>query len=503
MARFVYFPRASNVVDTPTGPCQARIKNVHQSLPIIASLFSYSSGRFLYNEAVRLQERHVLFNVAALKHAVASHFSHGKVAQISKMSEGGFNRTYTTASEVATLTFLRSKDIPVPKVYGWSLTPDNPVGIEYIVMECASGIAAAESNLFDISATNCQAFVEDIVAIDKKISDIPFASLGSLYFKNKTNDSDIYCIGSIAVYRFWHGQRAGVIRQNTCLLSRRRDSNRPRNSEKFGKPVEWFPYNLMFPGAASYHDYLALLRKYLAVAPYLLPKDFGNVSNRPAIRHPDTFKITSIIDWQYAVILPLSLIAGHPKMFQHSPPASLENLEPGTEPPEYAQMNTQEQAEIDYHLRISNISYRYRVSNSAVNKLHLGALRDSLVFLRQRRVEYSGRQWLGDPTTLRGALMYLNDIWDEVPGKDASPESPIRFSEEEVQDYEKTKECWATSGAIRDEFQISEDGWVHKDLYDHAVERNKPVGLEFMEGCTEEDLKKFKQGWPFHDHEEG
>ncbi|OQE08479.1 hypothetical protein PENVUL_c009G05046 [Penicillium vulpinum] len=162
----------------------------------------------------------------------------------------------------------------------------------------------------------------------------------------------------------------------------------------------------------------------------------------------DTFKITSIIDWQYAVILPLSLIAGHPKMFQHSPPASLENLEPGTEPPEYAQMNTQEQAEIDYHLRISNISYRYRVSNSAVNKLHLGALRDSLVFLRQRRVEYSGRQWLGDPTTLRGALMYLNDIWDEVPGKDASPESPIRFSEEEVQDYEKTKECWATSGAI-------------------------------------------------------
>ncbi|KAJ5373451.1 hypothetical protein N7517_005457 [Penicillium concentricum] len=156
MAQSTDFSRASsNFVNTTTVPCQTRIKKVHKSLPIIpSSLFSYSSGRFLYNEAARIREQHVPFNVTALKDAVASHLGHGKVTQLSKMSEGGFNRvliatmkdgfqavvkipyqstvpkTYATASEVATLTFLSSKDIPVPKVYGWSSTTENPVGIE-------------------------------------------------------------------------------------------------------------------------------------------------------------------------------------------------------------------------------------------------------------------------------------------------------------------------------------------------------------------------------------
>jgi hypothetical protein len=41
-------------------------------------------------------------------------------------------KRYVTASEVATLTFLRSMGIPVPEVYGWSCTGENPVGVEYI-----------------------------------------------------------------------------------------------------------------------------------------------------------------------------------------------------------------------------------------------------------------------------------------------------------------------------------------------------------------------------------
>ncbi|KAJ5501558.1 phosphotransferase enzyme [Penicillium expansum] len=53
----------------------------------------------------------------------------------------------------------------------------------------------------------------------------------------------------------------------------------------------------------------------------------------------NTSRITSIIDWQHAVIVPLSFIARHPKMFQHSPPASLETLEPGTQSLGYAKMN--------------------------------------------------------------------------------------------------------------------------------------------------------------------
>lgn len=101
-------------------------------------MFTYSSGRFLYNEAARLRERHVPFNVAALEDAIMKHVGQRNLQSLVKLSEGGFNRvllatmddgfkavvkipywisvpkTYATASEVATLTFLRSKGIPVP-----------------------------------------------------------------------------------------------------------------------------------------------------------------------------------------------------------------------------------------------------------------------------------------------------------------------------------------------------------------------------------------------------
>jgi hypothetical protein len=49
---------------------------------------------------------------------------------------------FVTASEVATLEYLQTElAIPVPKVFAWSTTSDNPVGCEYIIMEEASGDA--------------------------------------------------------------------------------------------------------------------------------------------------------------------------------------------------------------------------------------------------------------------------------------------------------------------------------------------------------------------------
>ncbi|RMD44046.1 hypothetical protein DV735_g1155, partial [Chaetothyriales sp. CBS 134920] len=91
------------------------------------------------------------------------------VTDFSKLAEGGFNRTFLVtmrdgsqlvaripypvvepkslviASEVATMDFLRSRGIPVPKVYGYSTTSENAAGTEYIFMELARG-----TNLGDI-----------------------------------------------------------------------------------------------------------------------------------------------------------------------------------------------------------------------------------------------------------------------------------------------------------------------------------------------------------------
>lgn len=188
------------------------------------------------------------FDVSALENAIAKHVGHGSVKHLVKFSEGGFNRvllatmedgfraiikipywisvpkTYATASEVATLTFLRSKGIPVPEVYGWSSTTDNAVGVEYIIMEHAPGVGA-DTRWFNTTKHQKHALVTGIVDIEKKLLNIPFATVGSLYFKSdlplkwqgplyvtgtpdEAGDSETYCIGPIADYMFWYGQRA-------------------------------------------------------------------------------------------------------------------------------------------------------------------------------------------------------------------------------------------------------------------------------------------------------
>ncbi|KAL2217191.1 phosphotransferase enzyme family protein [Thermoascus aurantiacus ATCC 26904] len=162
-------------------------------------LFCYISARFLYNEDVRLKERYVEFNVDALRQGAAKHLgsSHGKVACLTKFAEGGFNRVLLLTMEdgfqaVAKIpyrtTYLRSKGIPVPRVYGYSSTTDDPVGVEYITMERAPG-----------EASNFK-------------RDVPVDLQAALYADSHegNEDSEKFCIGPIADYMFWYGKRAGL-----------------------------------------------------------------------------------------------------------------------------------------------------------------------------------------------------------------------------------------------------------------------------------------------------
>ena len=49
-------------------------------------------------------------------------------------------RHLTTASEVATMEFVRSRfGFPLPKIYAWDSSHDNAVSWEYIIMERCSG----------------------------------------------------------------------------------------------------------------------------------------------------------------------------------------------------------------------------------------------------------------------------------------------------------------------------------------------------------------------------
>lgn len=211
-------------------------------------LFTYTSGRYLYNENLRFAERHVKFNVDALKTAAARCVDRQSVTRIRKLAEGGFNRVFiltmddgfeviakipylltvpkklTTESEVATMDFLRSNGIPVPKVYAYSSNENNEIGTEYIIMEKAAGKPLTET-WFELNYKEQLQLVTSYVNIERKLFSFSFGAYGSLYYRESLPQSlqadlyspgtaegqhlnDKFCIGPLADYMFWRGRHA-------------------------------------------------------------------------------------------------------------------------------------------------------------------------------------------------------------------------------------------------------------------------------------------------------
>ena len=97
--------------------------------------FRYTSGRWLWNETARLDERYKRFNVAELKRAAAKVAGAQACSQMTKLAEGGFNKVFklvmdnnrvviaripnpnvgrvdrVIASEVATMEFVRARGL--------------------------------------------------------------------------------------------------------------------------------------------------------------------------------------------------------------------------------------------------------------------------------------------------------------------------------------------------------------------------------------------------------
>jgi hypothetical protein len=178
-----------------------------------------------------------------------------RCVSIEKLAEGGFNRVflltmddglevvakipyrntvpsrYLTASEVATMDFLRQKfEIPVPRVYTWSSEKNsNQVGAEYIVMEKATGVRLGDI-WWSLDAKQLLKVITQLVQYEAKLLQTPLSSYGSIYFKgflsenvddrvfrNSDDSNHRYCIGPIADPAFWYDGRGDLeINRGPC-----------------------------------------------------------------------------------------------------------------------------------------------------------------------------------------------------------------------------------------------------------------------------------------------
>lgn len=198
--------------------------------------FTYTSGRWLWNEEYQLKQRSIHFDVQALQETAAHVTGANSCVEMSKLGEGNFNKNFllkmengieliariphpnagpahfTTASEVATLSFLRDHlKINVPKVLGWSSkSSSTPVGAEYILMERAKGVelSARWETLDDADRAR---FLKELFPIERELAEINFPKHGCLYFKESLpniSNSDVifdrYAIGPTTSLAFWN-----------------------------------------------------------------------------------------------------------------------------------------------------------------------------------------------------------------------------------------------------------------------------------------------------------
>jgi hypothetical protein len=243
-------------------------------------LFSYTSGRWLWNEKQQLDDRYRRFDVSNLRQVACQAAGSAGCVSLEKVGEGNYNKAYrlvlqdgqniiakiphpnagpsayTTASEVATMDFARTiLHLPVPTVLAWSATDQNPVESEYIIMEEAKG-----SQLHDVWPHLPRAkreIIHEIVDVEKKMLSIPldryvyiaylsiqYSSvntrldrIGSLYFKSSripgyeaTTATEVpqevrdalnsrFCIGPVAKREFWEKERRNMHRHHGPCMS--------------------------------------------------------------------------------------------------------------------------------------------------------------------------------------------------------------------------------------------------------------------------------------------
>lgn len=200
-----------------------------------------------YNESLRLKERKLAFNVSQLKHIAAKSVgsTEADVVAIKKLAEGGFNRAfeitmrdgyqvlarlpypatlpkrYTIANEVATMDFVRSHGLPVPKVFDYSTTTENPVGAEYMIMEKVAGKQLGDV-WYIMSEEERLKMILQVVEMETKLFSIQLPASGSIYYKHDLaagtesinlpvpGGAGSFCIGPDAHYTWWHNERSSL-----------------------------------------------------------------------------------------------------------------------------------------------------------------------------------------------------------------------------------------------------------------------------------------------------
>ncbi|KAJ7768380.1 protein kinase subdomain-containing protein PKL/CAK/Fmp29 [Mycena metata] len=520
-------------------------------------LFNYSSGRWLVNNDLRLAERRLEFDVDELCRLAAQSVgrSFEDVDKIVKLAEGGFNRTflittrdgfeivaripypvtvpkfYATASEVATMCFLRSSGLPVPEVYDYSPSSDNVAKTEYIFMEFVRGTSLSDV-WADLEEPDTVSVLRQLTQLESRMMSIPFPAGGSLYYTKDLEkvagrtgiplDDERFCVGPDARVRMWYGRRSQLDvnrgpyeNAEAALVAAARKEL--AYLEQFGRPLQ--PFHRERREAYGFKeqspsDHIKNLERYLLIASSLIPKN--SALHHFRIRHPDLqpsnvivstspdsnqLKIVGLLDWQHASILPAFLIPYIPASLQNYDDSFSQHHLP---PPPLASMNELDESERNhamerYHSRF--VHFHYVKNTAEYNKLHYEAMSDPVSVFVYRLFAQAGTPWEGETHALKTTLIEATERWGSLAGKEAP--CPIAF---ESEDLRETKELGTKLKSADETFESSQnligfgpDTWVPNEHYETALEGVKWLTERVVPNVPEEIRADLEVNWFLND----
>lgn len=534
--------------------------------PSDRDLFEYTSGRWLYNDALRHAERRRIFNVGELKRLAAESVNRSPddIVAFEKLAEGGFNRTFLVtmrhgfqmiaripypvtepkhfaiASEAATLTFLRSAGLPVPDVYSYSPTPDNPSQTEYIFMEFVKG-ANLSDTWFDLDETQVASLTRQLAQLEFKMMSLAFPAGGSLYFANDLANSPTgsgvplhhekrFCVGPDADLGLWYSHRSQLDVNREPYANAETALTRGAEKElaylqQFGRPL--LPFQRIRRDAYIYQkqsplDHIKNLNRYLAMASSLVPQDPALSSF--CIRHPDLqpnniivslspgsgVEIAGLIDWQHASILPLFLQAGIPGSFQcHDDPISRSRVQPSL-PNEWDKLDDNQKSKEMEIYRRRLLHYHYIENAERYNKPHYLGLTDAAGSLRRRLFQTAREPWEGETMALKAALVQATENWETLVGpgpRSGATACPIKFDPEDISKtlelQSQLTESDSSLKACREMIGFGSDGWVPNAHFEQAMAQAKKLKEDCIAAAeTDEERTQILENWLLDDMDE-